>query len=99
MDASRDWKEASKILFYYSRNKKRHHSHYKRMAKVLRQQPPYCTVDLEKQLHTGGKYDSTVQEAIATPLSPSYRPLEQKWMSIYVMDVNAVHASSLKESC
>ncbi len=52
-----------------------------------------------EQLHTGGKYMSarrtgTMQEASASPLPPSYRPLEHK-KPIYVMGVNAVHASSL----
>ncbi len=52
-----------------------------------------------EQLPTGGKYMSArrtgaMHEASASPLPPSYRPLEHK-NQIYVMGVNAVHASSL----
>ncbi len=69
------------------------------MAKVLRNHPHYCNVDLEEQLHTGGKcvsarHTGTMQEATATPLPPSYRPLEPK-EPMHAMGVNIVHAYSL----
>ncbi len=75
------------------------HSGYKGMANDLNEKPHCSNVGLEEQLRTFGKcvsarHTGTMLEATATPLPPSYRPLEPK-DPMHAMGVNIVHTYSL----
>ncbi len=59
-----------------------HQSGYEGMDNDLNEKLHCSNVGLEEQLHTGGncvsaRHSGTMQEATASALSPSYRPVEQ----------------------